>query len=97
MRRVHRIRVLRLLISGSTLALVVCGVALWGIGREVWVARVFSNGPQDVFGHLRYLGYAFEHTNFLVQALSLFAAGSLVYLARAAARVVAYPLTLVRI
>ena len=64
MRRVHRIRVLRLIISGAVFALTATLLALYGIGREVWVARVFENGPQDARGQLLYFIYAFEHTRF---------------------------------
>jgi hypothetical protein len=61
---------------------VVSVLALWGIGREVWVAKVFTNGPQDFFGHLSYLTYAFVHTRLVVQGLVLLTIVSLVYLAR---------------
>lgn len=86
MRRVRTISILRPIFSGAVLALVVSVIALWGIGREVWVAKVFANGPQDFFGHVQYLLYAFGHTRMLVQALSLATIASLVYLAREVSR-----------
>jgi hypothetical protein len=57
-------------------------LALWGIGREVWVARVFANGPQDFIGHAFYLTYAFEHTRLVVQSLTLLTLASVIYIAR---------------
>ena len=86
MRRVHTIRFLRVIISSGALATVVCVLALWSIGREVWVARVFTNGPQDFAGHFFYLMYAFERTRLIVQALSLLTLASLIYIAREIAR-----------
>ena len=61
-------------------------MALYGLGREVWVARVFANGPQGFVGHALYLVYALEHTRFVVQALALLCIGSVIYLARETAR-----------
>ncbi len=86
MRRVRIIRVLRLIFSGATAAGLAIVGALWLIGREVWVAKVFSNGPQDLLGHTEYLGYAFMHTHLLVQALVLTVLAATLYLARATAR-----------
>lgn len=89
MRRVRRISWLRLLVSGGVFALCVALLALWGIGREVWVAKVFENGPQGFAGHALYLLYAFEHTRFVVQGLVVAAFGSFVFLAREIVRGVA--------
>ena len=87
MRRVRLMRILLLVVSTATLA-VLAGVAgLWGIGKEVWVAKVFENGPDGFFDHLAYLGYAFLHTELLVQALCVLTFASLVFLVR---EVVAY-------
>jgi hypothetical protein len=88
MRRVRLIRALRPVTSYAALSALVLLLALWGIGREVWVARVFANGPQDLIGHSLYLFYAFEHTRLLVQALSVLTLGSLIYLARETARLI---------
>jgi hypothetical protein len=82
MQRVHRISVLRIVISGAVFAVTLALLALYGIGREVWVARVFENGPEGFIGHLLYFGYALEHTRFVVQALVLICLGSFVYLVR---------------
>ncbi len=88
MRRVRLVRALRPIVSGAAAACLLLTIALWGIGREVWVAKVFANGPQDFVGHSLYLLYAFEHTRLVVQALSLTTLGALIYLARATARLV---------
>ncbi len=82
MRRVRRISILRIVISGAVFALTLALLSLYAIGREVWVARVFENGPQSFWGRAFYLVYAFEHTRFVVQALAVACAASLVFLAR---------------
>lgn len=87
MRRVRRISILRLIISGAVFAVTIALLALYGIGREVWVARVFENGPQGFWGHMLYLVYAFEHTRFVVQALGLLCLASFAYLGREIARI----------
>ena len=89
MRRVHRIAILRIVISGSIFALTLALLALYALGREVWVAKVFENGPQSPLGHALYLVYALEHTRFVVQALALVCLGSVLYLARETARLFA--------
>lgn len=86
MRRIYTIRVLRLTFSNSALALAALGVTLFAIGRAVWVARVFANGPASILGNVQYFIYAFVHTEFLVQALSLFALAATIILARETAR-----------
>ena len=96
MRRVRIIHTVRPLVSASALALLVLVLALYGIGREVWVAKVFSNGPQGFAGHVEYLGYAFTHTRFTVQALSLLCLASVLYLARETARLLEASLGLAR-
>ncbi len=89
MRRVHLIRILQLVISTAVFATLAFIASLWGIGREVWVARVFENGPQDFSGHLAYLLYAFMHTRLIVQALIVLTLISLGFLVREIVRLVA--------
>lgn len=86
MRRVRLIRILALVISTAALATLTFAAALWGIGREVWVARVFQNGPQDFFGHTEYLWYAFVHTRLIVQVLTLLTLACLFFLVREVVR-----------
>jgi len=83
MRRVYIIRTLKLIVSEKTFAMFVIIFSFWGVGREVWVAKVFANGPHDFWGHFQYLAYAFAHTHFLVQMLVVLAVSATAYLARA--------------
>ncbi|MFA5744727.1 MAG: hypothetical protein WC887_00715 [Candidatus Paceibacterota bacterium] len=82
MRRVRLIRILGLIISTLVLALITFVLALWGIGKQVWVDRVLTNGPQDFTGHALYLVYAFAHTRFLVQILALLSFVAFLYIIR---------------
>ena len=86
MRRVRRIRALRPIVSSGALAVLVCTGALWGIGREVWVARVLQNAPHNVTMLPQFYIAAFDHTRLIVQALTLLTLASLIYLARETAR-----------
>lgn len=86
MHRVRVIRAVRPIFSNGMLAALLLLAALWGIGREVWVARVFENGPSGLVGHTEYLAYAFEHTRVVVQVLTLTVLASALYLARLVAR-----------
>jgi len=88
MRRVRLIRILGLIISTLVLALVTFVLALWGIGKEVWVARVFQNMPQsgDFAETSRFYISAFGHTRFIVQALAVLTFVSFIYLARETVR-----------
>lgn len=80
MRRVHLIRVLRIIISGGVFALLLSVLMLWGIGQEVWVARVFQNAPQgDVASAFSFWFAAFTHTRFIVQMLVLLTVASFAY------------------
>ncbi len=82
MRRVHLIRILGLIISTSVLAILTLVLALWGIGREVWVARVFQNAPTDFIHIPNFFIAAFGHTRLVVQVLALLTFASFVHLAR---------------
>jgi len=86
MRRVHLIRILKLIISTVVLAVFTAVAALWGIGREVWVARVFENAPTDPSDLLNFYIAAFTHTNIIVQALTVLTLASFLFLAREVAR-----------
>jgi len=88
MRRVRLIRVLKLVISTAVLAVLTFGAALWGIGKEVWVARIFENAPPNFDGLPDFYLAAFAHTNIIVQALTLLTLVSLIYLAVEIARLI---------
>jgi len=65
-------------------------LALWGIGREVWVARVLQNAPANFFDLPRFYFSAFMHTHLVVQILILLTLFSLLYVAREVARALAF-------
>jgi hypothetical protein len=88
MARVGRIYILRFIFNGFVGSALLLLAALYAIGREVWVARVFENAPGDLFASAQFFLSAFSHTQFVVQLLTLVAAVSLIYLARATARLV---------
>lgn len=90
MQRVHLIRALRFAISSGAFSMLVSVLALWGIGREVWVARVLQNAPSNPFDLLRFYFSAFMHTHLIVQILVLLTLGSLLYVAREIARALAF-------
>ncbi len=90
MQRVHLIRALRFAISSGTLSTVVSLLALWGIGREVWVARVLQNAPVSIFDFPRFYMAAFMHTHLIVQILILVVLFALLFVAREISRAVAF-------
>lgn len=83
MRRVSIIHFARTLAPGGV-AIVFFGAALWGIGREVWVARVLENMPSvwNLPEVLSFLAGAFLHTEFLVQVFLIIAVAALVWAGR---------------
>jgi hypothetical protein len=91
MRRVHTVRMLRLVVNGASASALVLFLSLYAIGREVWVAKVLTNGPEGLLGRLLYLEYAFLHTQVAVQVLTLLAVGAVVYLARETVRLTFTP------
>ncbi len=89
MRRVRIIRILGFIISTTVLAVLTLVATLWGIGREVWVARVFQNAPADILHLPNFFVAAFTHTRFIVQALAVLTFVSLVFLIREMLRLAA--------
>jgi len=91
MRRVHLIRLLALIVSTATLFSLTLVAALWGIGREVWVAHIFTNmpPPSDIVSFSHFWLAAFSQTRLVVQILTLLTLVSLIYLVREIARLVA--------
>ena len=88
MRRVRLIRILRLAISTVVLAVLTFIAALWGIGREVWVARVLENAPRDFASLPNFYISAFLHTHLIVQVLTVLTLGSFLYLLVELARLI---------
>lgn len=92
MRRVRTIHAVRPLTSTTALSTVFLLGALWGIGRQVWVAQVFQNMPSlaDVGAVGRFAVAAFLHTEFIVQALTVLAVFAAVWLVRDGVRSLRY-------
>ncbi len=84
MRRVHTIRMLRPLTSDIVVAPVLFAVALYGIGQQVWVERVFANMPSvfDLAAMFRFFVAAFVQTEFIVQVLAVLALVAALWVAR---------------
>lgn len=82
-RRIRRINALRAVISVPALSSLVLLVSLWGIGREVWVAKVIANMPaiSDLPAVASFFGSAFLHTDLVVQAATVIAFAALIWLA----------------
>ncbi|MEK7080103.1 MAG: hypothetical protein AAB883_00125 [Patescibacteria group bacterium] len=82
MRRVRTIHALRPFASTTALSVVLFLVAVWGIGREVWVARVVENMPSlaDIGAVLRFVIAAFANTDIIVQSLSVLALAAFLWL-----------------
>jgi hypothetical protein len=80
MRRVRIIHAVRPLLSSTALGSLLFLLALYGIGREVWVAHVVQNLEQvGMASTLNFLIAAFLNTRFIVQVLTLIAGGAFVY------------------
>lgn len=90
MRRVRTIHALRTAASGVSASILLLLLALYLIGREVFVARVLQNMPSfshvSAFAH--FFTYAFVHTGALVQALILITIFSGLWFLRELGRVV---------
>lgn len=90
MQRVHLIRALRFAVSSSTFSTLVSALALWGIGRQVWVAHVLQNAPENIFDIPYFYFTAFTHTHLLVQVLILLSITALFYVAREITRALSF-------
>lgn len=84
MRRVRTIHALRTA-AMPVAAFSILTLALWGIGREVWVAKVFENMSSIANAPAFFMG-AFLGTDLIVQALSILALASFIALARGCVR-----------
>ncbi len=84
MRRVHTVRMLRPLTSDIVVGPVLFAIALYGIGQQVWVERVFANMPSvvDVAAMSRFFIAAFVQTELIVQALVVLAFIAALWVAR---------------
>ena len=80
MRRVRLIRILALIISTAMLAVLASLAGLWGIGKEVWVAHVLENDPDNLMELPLFYLQAFAHTEPLVQVLVVLTLVSFLFL-----------------
>lgn len=90
MQRVHLIRALRFAVSSGVFSMLVSVLALWGLGREVWVAHVLQNAPANPFNFLQFYLAAFIHTRLIVQVLIVLAVAALLFVAREITRALAF-------
>jgi hypothetical protein len=88
MTRVRTVHIARRVFSTTTFSVGVFILAMWGIGREVWVGRVLQNEPSfmNVSAFVHFYLSAFLDTRFIVQALSIVALGALVWLGYSAVK-----------
>lgn len=90
MQRVHLIHALRFAVSSGVFSTLVSLLALWGIGREVWVAHVLQNAPKDILNLPQFYVAAFLHTHFVVQVLVVLTLAALLFVAREIARALSF-------
>ena len=84
LRRARFIHVVRPLLSGTLFGALAAILALYFLGREVWVARVFENMPSlmDVAALTMFLERAFLNTSFAVQVLTVVLVAGVIWAAR---------------
>jgi hypothetical protein len=88
-----RVRIIHTFYSRTTtaaLAVLVALTSLWGVGREVWVARVFANMPSVTNGAavMQFYLAAFMNTRFIVQVLVVLVIASVIWLVRSCASLI---------
>ena len=88
MQRVHLIRALRFAVSSGVFSMLISALALWGIGREVWVGHVLQNAPANPLDLPKFYLLAFDHTRLVVQMLIVLIFVCLVFLAREIVRAI---------
>jgi hypothetical protein len=88
MRRVHIIHTVEPLLTTMVASIVLFVVGLWGIGREVWVARVLHNMPSwsNVGAVAHFYLAAFLDTRFIVQVLIVLVVATFIWLAYSSAK-----------
>ena len=86
MTRVYSIHTLQMLFSTTVFSVAIFLVALWGIGREVWVSRVLQNMPSltNVSAVAHFYLAAFMGTRFIVQVLAVVTVGAFIWFVRSA-------------
>jgi hypothetical protein len=82
MRRVRAVHLMREFLTTTTLSVAAFVLALWSIGREVWVSRVFQNMPSltNIGAVAQFYLAAFMDTRFIVQVLTVLTLGAFIWL-----------------
>ena len=75
MSRVRAVHFMRPFVSTGALCVVLAGVSVYAVSREVWVAMVLRNMPDvtDIAALANFFVHAFIHTGLAVQAFSVLA------------------------
>ncbi len=89
MRRVRTIHTIKPLLSSTIFSMALVVVALWSIGREVWVARVLQNMPSitNIGAVFNFYMSAFLDTRLPVQVLTVVTLTALVWFTYSVIRV----------
>lgn len=84
MRRVRTIHTVRPLLSTTAFSAILFLGALWGIGKQVWVAQVLENmlSLADVGAVSTFVLAAFINTEFIVQVLTVLALAAAIWIVR---------------
>jgi hypothetical protein len=82
MSRVRAIHFMRPLVSTQALCAVLAIVSVYAVSREVWVEMVLRNMPEvtNVVAVANFFAHAFVHTGLIVQAFSVVAFASALWL-----------------
>lgn len=88
MSRVRAVHALRPFVSTGALCVLLVAVSVYAVSREVWVDMVFHNMPSvtDLGALANFFTFAFLHTGVVVQAFSVLALVSALFLIRESIR-----------
>lgn len=92
MSRVRTSHALRPFVSTASLGVVLMVVSVYAVSREVWVDMVLRNMPSitDVSAFVHFFTSAFLNTGFVVQAFSVLAFVSALFLVRESLRALSF-------
>ncbi len=84
MSRVHAVHAMRPFVSTIALCVVLALVSVYAVSRAVWVEMVLRNMPDitNISALANFFTHAFLHTGFVVQAFSVLAFASALFLVR---------------
>lgn len=88
MSRVRAVHAMRPFVSLSAMCIVLAAVSIYAVSREVWVEMVLRNMPDatNVLAVANFFAHAFVHTGLIVQAFSVVAFVSALFLIRESLR-----------